>query len=279
MVGGHATNAYVTKFMVQAKVAHPDFSDAAWTMDLLTSGTDNIIVDSGQTIGSITSQTVSPQSYTNQSVTYVSGTSYTSTINFMTSDLSISVVENNTVLKTPDLPWLLSGSTPISFGLSNYFGSTVPSWITIDPSSGDLTIIAPSVSIDTEFDFYIDSNVSGVTGSIQKLIKLTILDWVSSNWNRCSSTSNTIWELCSTGYILTSGSWNPSNNSSNSSSSQGLQNNSSSSLVHISKAIDIMIVSIVSTVVGWVVIAGFMNSSSIAALWMTIIEKNNLTSN
>ena len=57
--------------MFQSISAHPDFQiAAAWTMDLLSSGTDDIVADSGQTIGAVTTQTVSAPVYTNLAVTY-----------------------------------------------------------------------------------------------------------------------------------------------------------------------------------------------------------------
>ena len=59
--------------MSQSISAHPDFQTAAtWVMNLLASGTEDIVADSGQTIDVVTSQTVSPSSpaYTNLTVTY-----------------------------------------------------------------------------------------------------------------------------------------------------------------------------------------------------------------
>ena len=57
--------------MPQSISAHPDFQTAAtWTMNLLSSGAEDIVAESGQTIGVVTSQTVSAPSYTNQTVTY-----------------------------------------------------------------------------------------------------------------------------------------------------------------------------------------------------------------
>ena len=59
--------------MPQSICAHPDFQTiAAWKMNILASGTEDIVADSGQTIGAVTTQAVSPPSpaYTNQTVTY-----------------------------------------------------------------------------------------------------------------------------------------------------------------------------------------------------------------
>ena len=59
--------------MLQFISIHPDLQTAAtWTMNLLLSGTEDIVADSGQTIGAVTTQTVSAPSpaYTNLAVAY-----------------------------------------------------------------------------------------------------------------------------------------------------------------------------------------------------------------
>ena len=57
--------------MFQSISAHPDFQTAAtWSMGLLSSGTEDIVADSGQTIGAVTTQTVSSPAYSNLTVTY-----------------------------------------------------------------------------------------------------------------------------------------------------------------------------------------------------------------
>ena len=57
--------------MPESLSAHPNFqTTASWTMGALASGTEDIVADSGQTIGAVTSQSVTSTSYTNVSVTY-----------------------------------------------------------------------------------------------------------------------------------------------------------------------------------------------------------------
>ena len=61
----------MTKFMVQSIPAHPNLqTTSSMKMNVLSSGTEEITSESGQTIGSATSQTVSFQSYSNMTVTY-----------------------------------------------------------------------------------------------------------------------------------------------------------------------------------------------------------------
>ena len=60
-----------TKFMIQALSSHPDFQTTApWIMQVLSPGTEDITIEVGQTIGAVTSQSVSAPSFTNQTVTY-----------------------------------------------------------------------------------------------------------------------------------------------------------------------------------------------------------------
>ena len=119
----------------------------------------------------------------------------TSEVNYQTNDQSINVYENTISKKTPDLPCSISGSTSISFSISNYL-TTAPSWVTIDSSSGILSISAPEVTSDSEFDFCINSIVNGVADPIQKKIKLTILNCVPSNCQKmCECKQHNMREL------------------------------------------------------------------------------------
>ena len=129
--------------------------------------------------------------------------------------------------------------------------STLPSWVAINSTTGVLSIVAPDVSSDTEYDFYIVSSVSGVTSSILKKIKLTVLNWSVSNWQKCSSTSISIWDTCYSGYVLSSG---------------GVWINSS----YTAKALSTTTISVVTATSVCIVFASFLNSSSIASLWLII---------
>ena len=100
-----------------------------------------------------------------------------------------------------------SGSTSIAYSTSNYCSSVVPSWVSIDSSTGVLTIAAPSVDADTEFDFYVSSSISGLSSSVMKLIKLTIANCQVQNWQKCSSSSYSTWTSWNLDYVLKSGAW------------------------------------------------------------------------
>ena len=58
-----------------------------------------------------------------------------------------------------------------------------------------LTIVAPSVSVDTVYSFYVTSTVTGITDSFQILIQLTIANWAVSNCQRWSVSSASSWDV------------------------------------------------------------------------------------
>ena len=85
--------------------------------------------------------------------------------------------------------------------------TSVPSWVSIDSTTGIIKISAPSVSADTTFSFYVISTVSGVTNSIQKLVKLTVSNCQAENCQIWSSSSTFVWTDWNDGYSLRSGTW------------------------------------------------------------------------
>ena len=146
-------------------------------MNTLSAGTNDIVSETGVTIGAATSIAISSASYANQSVTYVQGATTTSDVYYQILTESFSVVEGNSASFTPSLSCSFSGTTQIAFSLSSYGSSAVPSWVSINSSTGVLTITAsPNVSLNTEFVFYATSTVSGVASPVHKLIKLTVTD-------------------------------------------------------------------------------------------------------
>ena len=162
-------------------------------MDQLTSGTDDITSETGLTIASATTLAMTSPSYSTMAVTY-NQVSYIE-VYYQTSDQSLSLIENNNLIVTPDLTCSPSGVTSIAYSLGSYNGATVPSWVSINSSSGQLTVTAPYVDSDTEYDFYINSSITGVSTVYQKIIKLTVKNWKVTMWLKCKSTDVNIWEL------------------------------------------------------------------------------------
>ena len=180
MTGTLSNNGYIVKYNPSMFDSLTNFNPATLTMNVLLSGTEDI---TPTTILALTSssQTVSNPSYTNQTLTYNQVSTHTSDVISQTLNQSYSIDENLFTQVTPDLTCSALGSTSISFTISNYMSSTAPAWVVIDSSTGVLNVTAPIVSADTEFDFYIDSTIAGVSQPIKKLIKIIILDCKAAN--------------------------------------------------------------------------------------------------
>ena len=156
-----------------------------YSINIQLAGVEEISIGGTLTIDSVNSLIINAGSYANQTVTYVQNNSPTSSdVYYQINDQSFSVVESNTLSITPDLSCSASGSTSIAYTL---YGA--PSFVLIDSTSGTLTISAPSVNSDTEFDFYVASTVSGVSSPVQKLVKLTVTNCSVQNCQKCSTST------------------------------------------------------------------------------------------
>ena len=225
-----------------------------------------IITDSGQSIISSTSKSVSLSTYTNNLLTYTPGASYTSDVNYQTNQQVYSLIQCTNAKIIPDLPCSISGSTTISHITADYLMSAVPSWVSIDSSTGELTVSSPWINSDKEFSFYIYSTISGFTNQIKKIIKLKIISCSITNWMKCPSNIS-IWEIWNDGYSLISNKWIQQNSSSNT------NNNSTSSIEEdseMAKALSISITSIVGLSSIVVIAMSLSNTSSIASLWSMV---------
>ena len=256
-------------------------------MNSLSSGTEDITADTGQTFGTSISLAVGVPSplYTNQTVTYVSGASYTSDVSYQTSSQTYTFSKNGNIQITPDISCSFSGSTSITYNLASYSGNAIPSWVTISSSTGQLTITTPNPAVNTDYPFYISSTISGVTGAVNKLITITISSWIVSNWQVCQATDVAIWTACTSGYTLSSNSWSltptstnsPSTTSPTSPANSSTSNNSTSSSINdnfdlkitaqVSK--NLIVASFIASSVS-LLISNTSMASSISTIWLVI---------
>ena len=185
---------YITRFPLEAIAAHPDFQTLiVWTMDLLSSGTENINTETLQSIGSATTQTVTITVDTDQGLVYVPLSPYTSEVYFQASSQSYAYNKNVNVQISPDVSCSSTGSTTISFSLTVYNGNAVPSWVSVDSVSGALTMATPNLSVNTDFPFYLSATLSGFSNPVNKLITITVQGACSaSNCQICSTTDSSV---------------------------------------------------------------------------------------
>ena len=98
--------------------------------------------------------------------------SYTSDIRYQPNETSISIIESTSAIFSIDLTCSYSGATPITYRTSNFGTSNIPSWISLDSSTGMLNVSSPNVEEQTEYNFYIESEYSAGSSPLRKSIKL-----------------------------------------------------------------------------------------------------------
>ena len=239
-------------------------------MNSLSLGTDDIVSESGITVTS-SPFTVSSTTYVNQSVTYNPDSSYENY--FTNSDQLISVSENSVLAMTPDLPWTITGSSSIAFSLSNYNSIPYPTWVSVDPVSGLLTISSPNVTADTVNSFYISSAfTSGSTVTIKKLITITTINWSVQNCQKWSINSGSAWDTWNSGYSVNSGSWSPQISSGTTSGETSTQSstNSQSASKNTDNSVKYLIYWAYGAAMLIITTTCILNGSSMASLWSLI---------
>ena len=157
---------------------HPDFVSNASIMDVLPSGSYDVVTETGMPALVLSlSWLFSQISYANQSYIFIRN--YATDVYYLTDFQSLSVIEKTSTQVLPDLSCSLSSSTSIVFSLGSYNNVNAPSWIAIEANTGFLTINSPEVDQDTNYSFYVNAVITGVSQKIQKLIKLTVTNWTT----------------------------------------------------------------------------------------------------
>ena len=113
---------------------------------------------------------------------------YKSDVYYQLQDQSIFLIESNKYQQTLNLSWSSSGSTDVSFSIVGDFGSRVLDWVSVNSTSGVLTLVTPNVDSDTNYYFSISSSITGISNQVLKHIKLNIQRWIVVNWSTVFST-------------------------------------------------------------------------------------------
>ena len=206
-----SNKGYYTMFYPESLIANSDFVTSSMIMSSQSSTSFSIASNSGLVISPMSSYTVTNDisAYPNNFVSWTQTLTYTSGVNFQTVPQSyLSLVENNYYELAPNLSCTTSGSNTITFSISSYNGSSVPSWVSIDSSTGLVKVSTPSIINNLETStFYISSTISGITDSINKVITFQVNKWSSQNWQKCRSTSANSCSSWSSGFTVSSSSW------------------------------------------------------------------------
>ena len=140
----------------------------------LSKGVEEITADNKQITLSPFTTSVSSQTIPIISIGFVVISNYYFDVHFQTQDQSISVLKNTYVQIILDLTCSSSGSTAISYSLVEYNGNPIPSWVSINSTSGVLILNTPDVSSDTEYSLSVSSTISGTSTPVLKHIKLSV---------------------------------------------------------------------------------------------------------
>ena len=142
---------------------------------MLPSGSYDVATETGMPSLSSTSVSATTINWINQ--TYTIAQNYWTDVYYQTNSQSVSVTEKTSTQVLPDLSCSLSSSTSIVFSLGSFNSEVVQSWVMVDANTGLLTITSPEVEQDTNYSFYVNAMITGLTLQTQKQIKLTVKDW------------------------------------------------------------------------------------------------------
>ena len=135
----YAYYIYITKFSLSLITQHPDFASNALIIDVLSSGSYDVVTETGMPALTLSSLSLSfTGAYTNQSYTLTRN--YLTDVYYLKDSQSLSVIEKTSTQVLPDLSCSLSSSTSIVFSLGSYNNVNAPSWISVDANTGILTI-------------------------------------------------------------------------------------------------------------------------------------------
>ena len=144
-------------------------------MNELSSGSYDVVTETGMpALSSTLVLTFRINTLINQ--TYTIAQNYWTDVYYQTSSQSVTVTEKTSTQMLPDLSCSLSSSTSIVISLGSFNSEIVPSWVAVDAKTGLLTINSPEVQQDTNYSFYVNATITGLTLQTQKQIKLIVKD-------------------------------------------------------------------------------------------------------
>ena len=198
-------------------LSHFDFIETSFSIHEQSTGSFDLIPEISTVFSGAGPVTPNPLSYPNIVVTYQQNSSAHFLFDAqyqIDSQSFLSLTENLYSEVTPNLTWSSFGYSSISYSIGNYNGAQAPNWVKIDSSTGILKISAPAVSGPTDFSFYINTAITGVSTQLNKIIYLRVNKWIAKNCSKCKSDNNLFWAVCNYGYDLISGNWTNEDNTS-----------------------------------------------------------------
>ena len=173
-VGRKNSKGYITKFYPESILAHTDYTKITMNMISYTPLSLSITSLIGVTISNVISESVTSVTNNNETISYSNTTLSTSDTIFLVDSESLSYIESYSTTVSVNLPCSSSGTTLITYSTGNYNGATPPAWVTINSSTGVMTINTPIItSASSDFSFYIYSSSGSFSNSVPKLVTIT----------------------------------------------------------------------------------------------------------
>ena len=167
----------ITKFSQDTLNSHPDFMQSDLKLNILNSRENEITVASTYfAIDDTPFDIPSSSALVNSILSYNAIISLS--IYSQTNDQSFSIIGGSNTTFIPDLTWSPSGTTMISFNTAAYGSNPLPSFVSVNSSTGAMRVAAPNVTADTTYIFYINAVISGLTNPVKK--KRLILQFLSA---------------------------------------------------------------------------------------------------
>ena len=254
---------FIAKFMGGSVGSLSDFSlSSPFQITSYVPNSADFSSESGQTISSSSTITIGTNSDTDSTPTYWANTPSTSDVLFQTNYQTYFFTGGYSQQFTPSLPWSYNGNTVITYSIVDCSGCTsVATFVSIDSSTGVLTITAPSVLVDTVYNFYINSATTSNTNLAQNLISFTIKGWLAESCQKWSSTDSSVWVTWTNNYELKSGKW---------SAVETQKSTTNSEAKATAEALSSASGAVVGATSGIVGFGSLMNTSSMASLWSLV---------
>ena len=172
MVGQYGSAGYKTSFYPDNIGLNSAFSLQNLNIVALTAGNYDVATYTAPTL---VSATKSANVFSTSSSHVISMTSSITSSNILvpTSALAYSFNPTQSGSFTINIPCVSGGSTTVVYSISNYGAEAAPSWISIDSSTGVLTISSASIAANQVFNFYVNSAFSLPSTTAQTVVSLT----------------------------------------------------------------------------------------------------------
>ena len=160
-------------------------------------------IDSANQENVLVSSPILPSTVT--SFTLACNTGYKSNTSYMLDDIvKINVAWNSSLSIPTTFSWIMSGTSTVSVQFSaDGGGNPVPSWGIIDLANNYLNFSVPYVSSDTTYSFTIVVTSNEAHTYIYNVgVTLYVQSCKVSNWMACTSSNDSKWATCNSGYTV-----------------------------------------------------------------------------